>query len=426
MSGVASLLLVVLYGCGTSKPRTPTVLEQYGMDSVKELKHAPYKTQLEVIKKDPDYISIIPNPSEEMQITAVKKDPKSIMWIKNPSEKVQLEAVKTGEQSYVIYILNEQGIVPSEKVQLEAVKSNEAYGVMTKLYEKGIVPSEKVQLEAVKRNPETLNYIKNPTEKVQLAAIRKKPYVFRFIRNPTKKVQREAVKLDPFNVGQIHKSRGSIVEPDEELQLIAVRTDPVMALLEIKNPTEKVQLEAVKRKPDSIKYIKNPTEKVQLEAVKQKPDSIKYIKNPTEKVQLEAVKQKPDLIKHIKNPTLRTKVIVYGEVTVPIKKPDYALSDKSITIEVKNGQLAIVNKTNKFLKILSLAEYRGSNIFDIPPFSVPPQGVKIIQPSIGNSIKLTSLEEKILFGYAVEYKVGNGKTKSLFKTEKYSPEKIVE
>ena len=52
----------------------------------------------------------------------------------------------------------------------------------------------------------------------------------------------------------------------------------------IDNPSEKVQLAAVKEYPYSIKYIQNPTEEVQLLAVKNDPDSTRFIENPTEVV----------------------------------------------------------------------------------------------------------------------------------------------
>ena len=52
----------------------------------------------------------------------------------------------------------------------------------------------------------------------------------------------------------------------------------------IDNPSEEVQLAAVKKFGSSIKHIQNPSEKVQLAAVKQNPYSIEFIQNPTEKV----------------------------------------------------------------------------------------------------------------------------------------------
>src|SRR5574344_1845703 len=54
----------------------------------------------------------------------------------------------------------------------------------------------------------------------------------------------------------------------------------------IKNPSEEVQLEAVKQNGLAIQYIVNPSEEVQLEAVKQNGLAIQYIDNPSEEAQL--------------------------------------------------------------------------------------------------------------------------------------------
>ena len=71
----------------------------------------------------------------------------------------------------------------------------------------------------------------------------------------------------------------------------------------IHNPSEEVQLVAVKENLFSIKYMENPTEEVQLMAVIKNPYSIQYIQNPTEEVQLAAVERYPTSIQHIQNPT---------------------------------------------------------------------------------------------------------------------------
>ena len=73
-----------------------------------------------------------------------------------------------------------------------------------------------------------------------------------------------------------------VKNPTEEMQLEAVK--------HINNPTEKVKLEAVKKDGWIIKYIDNQTEEIKLVAVKQNGRSIKYIKDPTEEMKLEAVK----------------------------------------------------------------------------------------------------------------------------------------
>jgi len=58
-----------------------------------------------------------------------------------------------------------------------------------------------------------------------------------------------------------------------------------MLIAQIDNPSEAVQLAAIRRRADNIKYIKNPTELIQLAAIKQQHDTIRRIKDPSLKAQ---------------------------------------------------------------------------------------------------------------------------------------------
>ena len=52
----------------------------------------------------------------------------------------------------------------------------------------------------------------------------------------------------------------------------------------VEDPSEQLQLIAVKADYNNIRHIENPSEEVQLAAVNKNPKAIKYIKNPCEKV----------------------------------------------------------------------------------------------------------------------------------------------
>lgn len=194
--------------------------------------------------------------------------------------------------------------------------------------------------------------------------------------------------------------------------------------------SDETQLKVIQHFGGNIRCVENPSEKVQLSAVEQHCGyAIRHIKNPSEKVQLAAVKQDKDAIEHIKNPTIKVQWAVYGYVSLKsedLRKLDFLLNNTEITVETKNGELIVTNKTNEFLKVLSFAEYIGENVFNISPFNIPPQGFRRVAPiNDKNGIKITSLNDKILFGYAVEYKIGNGKSKSLFKTQVYPVSKLL-
>lgn len=83
------------------------------------------------------------------------------------------------------------------------------------------------------------------------------------------------------------RSIGDIENPSEDVQLAAVKKDS-RAIGKIENPTERVQLLAVEKRPPIIKEIANPTERVKMMAVKKDPRAIVFIYNPSDKVSLVA------------------------------------------------------------------------------------------------------------------------------------------
>lgn len=89
---------------------------------------------------------------------------------------------------------------------------------------------------------------------------------------------------------------------DESVQLAAIQKD-TNAIKYIKNPSEAVQLAAVKKNGWSIQHIKNPSEEVQLAAIAQDAYAIRNIIEPSEKVQLAAVQKSAFPIGNISNPT---------------------------------------------------------------------------------------------------------------------------
>lgn len=141
---------------------------------------------LKKIKKDPNAIKLVENPTEEMQLEAVKRNGYTIRHIKNPTEKAKIAAVRQNINS-LQYIKD-----PSEEVKLEAVKQN---GWAIKFIEN---PSEEIAIEATKNgHPWAIEYIKNPSEALQLQAVKQNGTAIEYIENPTEKVQLEAIKNYP-------------------------------------------------------------------------------------------------------------------------------------------------------------------------------------------------------------------------------------
>lgn len=126
------------------------------------------------------------------------------------------------------------------------------------------------------------------------------------VENPSEKMQLAAVRQNPDLVSVLDN-------PTEEVQLAAVR-QKADCLLQLREPTEKVCLAAIAENPEMIRYIHEPTEKAQMLAVGRNSSLIGHIKNPTEKVQLMAVHDSPANILRIKNPSRQACLSCLGSV----------------------------------------------------------------------------------------------------------------
>ena len=71
------------------------------------------------------------------------------------------------------------------------------------------------------------------------------------------------------------------------------------AIKYIKNPSEKVQLEAIKENYDAIRYIKNPSYKIELEAIKENESAINFIQDLDEEKMVSFLKQNILVIKYL-------------------------------------------------------------------------------------------------------------------------------
>lgn len=124
----------------------------------------------------------------------------------------------------------------------------------------------------------------NDTDAINKIKIVLEPTDVLNIENPTPQMLSAALKLNGWLLCDLIEKGYDITE---DLQLNAVlefENCHGYCIQCIKNPSEKVQIEAVNLNEDVIGNIENPTEKVQLIAVNKFEDAIHYIKNPTEKV----------------------------------------------------------------------------------------------------------------------------------------------
>ena len=115
--------------------------------------------------------------------------------------------------------------------------------------------------------------IANPTEDFFVALIEKYPRKFCYIptENQTERICLEAVKR-----------KGYMLEY-------------------VKNQTEEICLEAVKQDGYALEYVENQTKEICLEAVKQDGNALEFVTDQTEEICLEAVKQNKKAIEYVEN-----------------------------------------------------------------------------------------------------------------------------
>ncbi len=206
---------------------------------------------------------------------------------------------------------------------------------------------------------------------------------------------------------------------DKSTQLSVVQQDP-SAIKRIPDPYKEVQLFVVQQDPMAIRYIKKPLKEVQIAAIKEDPRSIRYIGYPTNEIQLLAVSKDPKAIEYIKKPTIEVTLAVKGKAVIPFTKPNFKATAEHIELRVTNGVLSVVNKTQKFMKISALSEYIADDIYQMPLLKLSPDALKKIDIVNKDTIIVNALEGTVLFGYAVEYQVGNGIVEDLYKTQQYT------
>lgn len=246
--------------------------------------------------------------------------------------------------------------------------------------------SSSEQIIRLKENIELFKEIKNPTKEVQLAAVNQAPWIIGFIKNPDKDVQLEAVK-----------EGGRVIQY-------------------IQNPGKDVQLKAVKNDGYALQYIENPDKEIQLVAVQQNGYAIQDIDYPDNDVQLAAICQTEDAIRYIANPSPEVRFKLYGTTSRP---QNFKVLDDNIEIYIENNEIKILNRTNDFITIMSVAEYYGPDIYNNElGFTIPPQAVSSRKYKTPKSLSLKSFNDTFTYGFAVQYLLPNNIKKfSFFKTK---------
>ena len=201
-------------------------------------------------------------------------------------------------------------------------------------------PSKALQRRKVKQDPDNIGLIFEPEEDIQLLAIREDAKTLLMIKKPTEKAKKVAIKLSPYLITRMTED-----QVNDELKMLAIKCS-ASVFQYIKNPTEQMNLQAVQIDGELIRFIKDPSEKVKLAAVTQDGDALRYIKDPTEQMKLIAVSNSPYVISSIASPSEKIQLFAVN------KDPD-SLQNFPV-FPTERVQLAAVSQSGLSLQWLYL------------------------------------------------------------------------
>lgn len=234
-----------------------------------------------------------------------------------------------------------------------------------------------------------------------------------------------------------------IDNPSERLQMAAVRQSS-SAVMFIDNPSSKVQSMAVVGNPIYIRLINKPTEMVKNIIIDLDARNISLIDNPSPQLQLKAVKKNPETIKLIENPSVEavyhyingdySKLADIQNIPLSIQKRAISVNplnaqyirnlDKDLQKETLELTSRILNKSDKaeqvqpsnaqsfYKSYTSFEESYASEIQDIQKMKISETEKSQKIENIKEAIK----ESKILAVQTLSNNLGNNiNVKNLFK-----------
>lgn len=330
---------------------------------IKYAKNIDEKIYGQLIEKDYSILEYISNPTEELSMLAVKKAPYSIRYLNNYSKEIFLEAIRKNEYIYrslrktppmdflidgvrlnpklfneiermnhstelceaaveadgmnIKYITLKSQIIcdkailsdPKAFEYVPEIYKNEQMcnyvinrnGEMIKHVPKHLLTPEMKQ-KAIENNPKALIYLGEDgiDEEKIIELIRKDINLIYDIKNPSDRMLLEAAYDRPYLVSRIKNQ--SIIE-DKRLQDFLLNQDP-SAIAFLENVSEDQILRVIRSRPDLIGVIRNPSEKVLIEILKKKPLYIEQIQNKTKGMYETVISEYPLYITKLEDPDI--------------------------------------------------------------------------------------------------------------------------
>lgn len=225
---------------------------------------------------------------DKFYVHEIRKDPENIYNMVDPSAKVIIALAERAPE-LMSYVKEDHADKLTDEVKQEIAKNNPDIVLMFPddkkltsyvLKNHGDRLSEDAKYSIVAQDPSFIGCIQNPSEKLQTIAVFKDYKCITLIDNPCEFAQRFAVDQDPFVL--------SLIEPNENICLYAVTKDP-RNIKFISEPSDKVLFVATNLSPKCPEIVpsENLTEDVKLSMIKNNLEADKYFLDTSESIQMD-------------------------------------------------------------------------------------------------------------------------------------------
>lgn len=267
------------------------------------------KSNLEYVKTSADYANISEIEDEAELLELINYEPCTIGIIRNQTPELCLAAITL--QPYCLAYLQDQ----SEDLCLLAVQKNSSVAELIRELHEDLV------IKMLTLNPVVIRYIEQ-TEERCLLAVSINSVVLHYIQNQTRDICLEAIKNNP------HSIKYSKYQ-DEDIWRYAISLSRTV-IQEIGKRHPSLQQELYEQDPSLLPHLAALPLDSLMDAIHRDCFNIKHIKNPSEEMQMAAMRINPRVFVHIDSPTVdvcnmaiesgtfQRKICVYNQMVAQI------------------------------------------------------------------------------------------------------------
>lgn len=285
------------------------------------------------------------------------------------------------------------------------------------------------------RYDKRVDIIESPTKETLTLAIKQNSHhglvfelVESMVKSPSFRTMSQSDK-DEIALYSIEKdsSTACMVVPYSKDFLIKKNASYINCL---SRPSEELQAYVMKENPLNFQYINNPSESLQRKAIDANQNNIKYLKDSSFDLQMYIAKTYPKYYRYLPDSYVKPSLIAQVETTFTARPSTFSMKNKELKVLMEDGEIVFKNLTKKFLSIQSVSEYYGPTIYKIfadNDLSLPPESKVTWGRTRDVTMKASSMNDIVNYGFAVKYYVAGSQTqKNLYDTKDYTTSQLLE